>query len=675
MTLLVEGSGIAPEAVNERGVVSVREPLDLLALGIPVTQWDGPGIGLGVWPPGSTVPALHVYRPYAPSDPKRKYIWPKGVPTRLDSPPRCHAALRDPAAELYITEGIKKADALASHGACAIALAGVYSFGKRGGQILADWEPVRLHGRTVVVVFDSDMWRKAGVLRAAQDLTSFVHRRGASVLWARLPDAADGSKTGADDFLLNHVLAELRALASEPDVDPMVAPPLDDIGNAERFAFYGGDHARWNSDTRAWLTQDGKRWSSENPDDVLRVAKDAIRETQRRIVELPASHPDRDAKLAASTQLGTRARIEAMLALSKPELSIRNLQLDADPMLLNCANGTLDLRTGAIRSHDPEDFITHLAPVPYDPNAMSEDWEQFLGLLTNGDTDMQEHLRRIAGYCLTGSAKEGSIFFLLGPTRTGKSTFLRALMQVMGSYAWRAQADSILTGRRAGSVRDDIAAMEGKRLVAISEVSSGQRIDEAKLKELTGEDVVNARGLYERERNFKPVLKLMFAANDFPHVRSDDSGSWARLNLIRCESTGLQNREHLELKQRVIDVERTGPAILAWAAKGCLAWQEDGHLAVPAAVYEAVNEQRESMKPLKTFVEEVCEVAEENEVPNVELRESYVRWCRAIGESHPIGTRRFGEELKAMGFTQRKSGHRIWVGIGLPKTKFSTMIQ
>lgn len=214
-------SAISDETISARGYFSVLTIGGLRELGFADSQWSGPGIIIPVHPPGTTTPSHYVYRPDDPRDPKRKYLNPIGRPMRLDVPPQCQSAIGDPSVTLWITEGSKKADALASKGECAIALMGVWCWkgtNDVGGKTsLPDWDSVGLNGRSIVVAFDSDASRKPSVLHALTRLTGMLRSKGAIVRWVVLPDDAD--KIGVDDFLHDHTMDDLHALiinAPEP---------------------------------------------------------------------------------------------------------------------------------------------------------------------------------------------------------------------------------------------------------------------------------------------------------------------------------------------------------------------------------------------------------------------------------------------------------------------------
>jgi hypothetical protein len=232
---LRRGSGITDDVIRERAYRSALGEQELADLGFSPAQRRPPGLLLPVWTPDGQNP-LALFRPDLPRRDRRgrelKYEVPAGAGVRLDVPPRCRSVLGDPSVPLWITEGIKKADALASAGLCAVALLGVWNFkGKnsRGGvTLLADFDYIALNGRYVRIVFDSDAARKLEVRGALERLAEHLRRRGAVVKAVLLPDRDDPggapAKVGVDDYLLGQTVADLEALVC--DLTP-VAPGAD----------------------------------------------------------------------------------------------------------------------------------------------------------------------------------------------------------------------------------------------------------------------------------------------------------------------------------------------------------------------------------------------------------------------------------------------------------------
>jgi hypothetical protein len=243
--MLRDGSAIAGTVIAARGYRTVTDTADLKALGFTPAQCRVPGLLLPLWTTDGRQPVC-VYRPDNPrvrevkdrrepdgSHPCRvvKYELPCGVATRLDCPPPCRPLLSDPAVPLWIAEGQKKADSLASHGLCAIALLGVWNWkGKNalhGTTFLNDWDYVALDGRDVIVAFDSDAGSNQDIRSARRRLVEHLQRRRAHVAALYLPPGPKGVKVGVDDYLAaGHTLDELMALVEAPRPAPRPAPPI-----------------------------------------------------------------------------------------------------------------------------------------------------------------------------------------------------------------------------------------------------------------------------------------------------------------------------------------------------------------------------------------------------------------------------------------------------------------
>ena len=217
---LSESSGISIDVIRERGYRSLLGKSELEKLGYTPAQQRAPGILIPLWSVDGKEAGFQ-FRPDHPRTNNRdkavKYEIPTGSSLRLDCPPRCQKGIGDPKTPLWITEGSKKADALASKGACAISVTGVWGFkGKNqfgGITFLADWDYVALKNRTVYLAFDSDIVTKEPVRKALEHLGEHIKRKGATVHVIQLPQLEGQSKTGIDDYLLRYTLQDAERLA------------------------------------------------------------------------------------------------------------------------------------------------------------------------------------------------------------------------------------------------------------------------------------------------------------------------------------------------------------------------------------------------------------------------------------------------------------------------------
>lgn len=440
---------------------------------------------------------------------------------------------------------------------------------------------------------------------------------------------------------------------------------LTDTGNAARFVAAHGEDFRYVYAWSAWLAWDGARWRRDAGDVAIRKAKETARAIYTEAAQ--ASDETRRKQLAKwATYSESEPGIRRMLALAQAELAIRPEQLDADPWLLNCSNGTLELRTGHLRPHRREDFLTKMTAAPYDPAAHSEVWDTFLeGALP--DEGARDYAQRFAGYCLTGATREEVFVFCRGPAGGGKSTFTEGLRRTWGDYATSADFSAFLAKKPSDGPREDIARLAGARLVTSVETRDGQRLAEGLVKLLTGGDTVAARRLYERTFEFVPAFKLLLASNYRPHARADDDGLWRRLRELPFPTARVKREERDDaVKATITDPTLTGPAILAWAVEGCARWLASG-LGDPEAVMKATGAYRKSMEPLTDFLEDCCELGEDCTATAERLRGEYETWCRTEGIKAPVAGKRWGDALRAVGCVDRKGtgGVRWWDGIGI----------
>lgn len=182
--MLQAESAISPEVIDRRGYRTVTTRAELLRLGFSQAQAQVPALLVPIWGVTGEI-TLYQVRPDVPRihyGKAIKYESPKGSKMALDVHPSVRHMLGDPREPLWITEGVKKGDALVSRGCCAVALLGVWNWrgsnGQGGKVALPDWESIALNGRRIYICFDSDIMTKPGVYQALVRLKAFLERRG-----------------------------------------------------------------------------------------------------------------------------------------------------------------------------------------------------------------------------------------------------------------------------------------------------------------------------------------------------------------------------------------------------------------------------------------------------------------------------------------------------------------
>lgn len=433
-----------------------------------------------------------------------------------------------------------------------------------------------------------------------------------------------------------------------------------DTGNSERLAARHGRNIRHNHSRKKWLVWSGTHWIVDGDGAIERLAKDTVRAIPGEAKGRPEPIYSEILKHAIASESAVRRRAMVDLARSEPGIPILPEQLDTDPWLLNMANGTFDLRTGRLGRHDRRDLITRCLSTPYRPSAQCPTWLQFLDRIFAGNADLIAYVQRIAGYSLTGSIREQAIFILFGAGENGKSTFLVTLSTLLEAYAVSANTDTFLEVK-SDRIREDVAALEGARLVSASESAEGRRLSEVLVKQLTGGEKMRARRLHENGYEFQPVCKLWFSLNHRPRIVGTDHAIWRRIRLIPFNVTIPKEERDRSLPEKL---RAEFPGILAWAVQGCREWLEHGEHP-PANVLEATQEYRRDMDVLGDWLETCCVARPDVSTPARQLYESYSAYCERSGDK-PVTQRSFGGKLTERGFGEKRTETtRYRTGIGI----------
>ena len=424
-----------------------------------------------------------------------------------------------------------------------------------------------------------------------------------------------------------------------------------DLGNARRLVRTFGERIRHVHTWGKWLVFQDGRWMRDETGIVERMAACRVCEMYAEAAAMSDAQ-DRAALAKWAARSEDDARLRAMVSRARHESAVVVTpdQLDRDPWRLNLPNGTLDLRTGDLYSHDPADLQTKVAGASFDPAAKCPRWLAFLERILAGDHERIRFVQLAVGYTLTALTTEQCLFFCYGLGRNGKTTFLRVMQALLGSREYaRTASFSAFLEQRSGSIPNDIAALQGARLVVASEPNEGQRFNESVLKALTGGDVISARFMRQEWFEFEPRFKLWLMANHKPAVRGTDEGIWRRMRVIPFNVQIPASERDSQLEGKLVQ-ELSG--ILNWAIDGCLAWQAEG-LPEPKAVREATETYRRESDVLGAFLEARCQAANGFSVGATQLYTAYREWAQSCGEQ-VISQTLFGRQLSERGIEKKK---------------------
>jgi P4 family phage/plasmid primase-like protien len=484
-----------------------------------------------------------------------------------------------------------------------------------------------------------------------------------------------------------------------------------DMGNAQRLVVRHGTDLLHCHPWKKWLIWDGTRWRPDDTGEAQRRVKDTIAAMYRDAAESTAqcaleleqladvigivsTEDSNDAIEKAKALQKKQAwakrivdwalesedkkHVNAMLDLARSDVPVLPSQLDADIWSLNCANGTIDLRTGTLRPHRREDMNTKLCPTRYVPTATCPRFLQTIESIFDSDTELIGFVQRWLGYSLTGDVREQAIPIWWGTGSNGKTTFLTAIQEILGDdYSGTVPVELIMK-TNSDQHPTILADLFGKRLMIAAEIEKGRKLNESRVKMLTGGDIIKARRMREDLWQFAPTHKLILLTNHKPVVAGTDHAIWRRLRLVPFnvqfldplspDNAGKDIPANRLVDRTIADalkLEQEG--ILAWMVRGCLAWQASG-IPYPASVRAATAEYRQAEDVLAAFIAECCVTGgSDYRVRSSDLYARYRKWSEDAGEQ-TMSQKAFGEAMTEKKFERKTSNGTWYLNIAILET-------
>jgi len=437
-----------------------------------------------------------------------------------------------------------------------------------------------------------------------------------------------------------------------------------DVGNARRMWLRFRDRVHWSQELKEWLAWDGCRWVIGDEVAIQRLAKITALGIYNEIPFMPGKDETED-RVRHWRRTQDKRNIDDMIDLLKSEegINVNARDLDSNPWLLNCLNGTLNLDTGRLLPHDPAQLLTKIAATSYDPAGHCPFWESLLSEWFLGREELIEYTQKFMGYSIVGEVSEHAVLYMHGTGQNGKSVFLNCLLSLLGDYGYKASSDLLV--RKGDSHPQKVAQLFGKRLVVLMELDEGASINETLIKELSGGDVLNARFMYKGSFNFYPTHQLVVGTNHLPVLKGGDKATRRRVKIVPWEYTVPDDRVNDQIPAIL---QSEWPGILTWLVKGVELWK-DQRLVAPRQVKTIVEEYLEEEDIIGNFIADCCEVVGvgNGEYPIADLYQAYAQWAAARGDR--------GDEL----FKQTDFARRLYQVEGVAprrtnKTRFANGI-
>jgi putative DNA primase/helicase len=556
---------------------------------------------------------------------------------------------------VFLCEGEPAAQAAWAVGAVGVASGGATRW--------CDVEPLR--DRVVWAVVDRD---NAG-LRWAARYAQLLKGVAASVKWVRTP--LDIAKADLCDHLDNELLLnqlqefdpfttsygddtqeddEVGGVAGQPPGRHVGVADPEQHGGQVRMAYRVADrHAGRLIHVYGlgWHVWDGTRYVY---DDRGYAKRAVLKELRRALAEsLNDSDLRADVRKCESAS-GVNGVLDLTAALEPIAAAVADI--DADPYLLNVANGTLNLKTLELQPHNPDNRITKVCRGGYRPEAESAAWAAFLERVLP-DEQVRGFVQRLIGLSLLGAVREHVLAIWTGTGANGKGTLDRAVRHCLGDYALTAEPDLFM--HREGAHPTGEMDLRGMRLVVVSESDRNRRLAEATMKRLTGGDTIRARRMRQDFVEFQPSHTALLITNHLPKVSGDDPAIWRRIRVVPFDVVIPEAEQ-----DRTLDavMESEADAVLTWAVKGWQHYLERG-LDEPDSVKHATSAYQLASDAVSRFIAEACITGPAVKATTGQLFEAWERWRLADG-AEQLSSKAFGQAVDGKGYpvTQATSGKR-----------------
>lgn len=472
--------------------------------------------------------------------------------------------------------------------------------------------------------------------------------------------------------------------AAQEFADDLIPEHYTDVGQAKRLAALYGDKLRY-SDATLWMTYDGARWAENSPAarglvhdlterqltqarEMVTAATDALLKAQEQDDKAATEQAKGDKQFAEDYHKFARkyqhsSRISATLTEATPYLQINVDRLDGDAFLLNTPAGTVDLRSGVMRPHDPEDYCTKLTGCSPGGDG-KEMFLEFLDRVTCGDRQLQDYLQMIAGMFAVGAVYRECLIIAYGSGGNGKSTLFNLLAYVLGDYAGNLSAETLTANCRKNK-SPEYAELRGRRLVIAAELEEGMRFDTAIIKKLCSTDPILAEPKYKKPFTFIPSHTVVLYTNHLPRVGTVDKGTWDRLIVVPFKAR-LRGQQGEILNYARHLYEHAGGAVLQWIIDGAQRFIQAGYrIDLPDCVKAAIDNYRADNDWIHQFLESKCDVGSEYRQASGALYTAYRTYCALSGD-YTRSAADFKRAMQDSGFECRKTNAgAIYYGLTL----------
>lgn len=443
---------------------------------------------------------------------------------------------------------------------------------------------------------------------------------------------------------------------------------LSDAGNAERIKALKGADWLYCGNTKSWYKWNGKQWLENDGSELTAITVNVFRLMKGLTKKLVDDEKQQQYYLNFFTKSCNAPYVTKAKNMLQDFQNVSITQFDGLSYLLNMPDGTINLQTGEKYPHNKCDYITQIAGcTDCNNNYHGSLWERTLTEVLP-DTGTREYFQCFCGYCLSGDVSEEKFLIAYGEGGKGKGTLLETIAAAMGDYATQIPVEVLLKSKTGNGEAPaaQLLSTKGKRLVLCSESGLGRKLDEAKIKWLTGGDKLTARAMYAKNpTTWKPTHKIIIQSNYLPHISdATDTGIQRRLIIIPFKAD-IAERD-TTLKSRLQQQEEL-QHVMAWLLAGYQKWQSAGLCEESAEMKQIKNKFYDDNDLLSQWFVECCDIGSGYEMPMKQGKESFNDWLTGGKATHEtVGLKVFSAGMESHGFCKvRKNTGFVFAGIAL----------
>jgi putative DNA primase/helicase len=411
------------------------------------------------------------------------------------------------------------------------------------------------------------------------------------------------------------------------ELGPEINYSYDDRGNGDLFADVFKDVCRFNSTAKCWCCYNGKFWEEDRAELIAAENAKMLQDALLIYATTIEDYKEREEYGKHVMKIGRQQVRKNMIYDARSKYPVKAEQFDQHKELFNCKNGTYNLETGVLQKHNPNDYISKISNVYYDPAAKSTEIQKTMNTILQGNKENIEYIQKIFGMALSGITNEEKLFLLYGATtRNGKSTIVETYLYMIKDYGITMQPETLaLSKKDSRTANGDIARLKGARFVNAPEPPQNMRFDAALIKQLTGNDMITARKIYQEEMSFIPEFITLINTNHLPIITDETLFTSGRIVVIPFRKHFEEYEQDKWLKNRLKQRQNIS-GFFNWCVAGYQKYQKDG-LETTESMNQEIESYHMNSDKIAAFISEVLTEDPTQFVTMKELYPIYEQWC------------------------------------------------